>query len=186
MAKEEDKLENAYRKFANTKSDFGSDHIEGPARPEELVKEKQPSSSAASPSHDNDHEETPGSEHSPALSLANKKISEQLELKRAAKIMIMSWFLNLAGANVNAFLYNLMHKTTKIKAKDIMLDESDLETSTSYFNIGDSKLMSWLDKIPDVIWGFLSMQYFFMGKIEDAPKTIIIKDADKEGKEAAK
>lgn len=176
---EENKLENAYLKFAKSKSEFGTDHIEGAARPDELLPERTDNNSEPI------HREEKNS--SSEISNSSENISEALDIKRAAKIMIMGWFLNLAGAHINAFLYNLMHKATKIKAKDILLDDADLETSTSHFNVGDSKLMSFLDKIPDMVWGFLSMQYFYMNKIEDAPKTISITDGTNEkGKEEAK
>jgi hypothetical protein len=185
MAKEENKLEAAYLRFARTKSEFGTDHIEGAARPEELLQEKK-GEKEHSENSENEHHENSSSSSSSSNEVARlKDLAEQLDLKRAAKSMILCWFLNLAGAWLNTWIYNFMHKATKIKHKDIMLEDSEMDQAMSFFNAGDSKLMSFMDKIPDAVWGFLSFQYFFLEKISEAPKTIVViekKDANESGK----
>lgn len=186
MAKEENKLEAAYLRFARTKSEFGTDHIEGAARPDELLQEKK-GDKEHSENSENEHHENSSSSSSSSNEIDRlKSAAEDLDLKRAAKTMILCWFLNLAGAWLNTWIYNFMHKATKIAAKDIMLEDSEIDSAMSFFNVGDSKLMSFMDKIPDSIWGFLSFQYFFLQKITEAPKTIVLIDkenADKTGEE---
>ena len=152
MEEPEDILTAQLKKFSNSKSEFGTSHVEGAQKenenifvPEKGIEEEQKEAEQITEQH---------REPAPA------DTSVQDAARQTMRMFILFKVLNIAFAGFNTWVFNFYYKTKIFKAKELALDDEDMEEVGEFFQ--GSKFLRFLDVIPDEVWGFAYLEWMFI------------------------
>jgi hypothetical protein len=154
---EEDFLSEQLKKFAGSKSEFGTDHVEGAKKESENIFVSETEKEKDLPGSLNTRISDPSD--------IQKDTSATDAVREGMRMLILFKVLNIAFAGANTWLFNYYYKTKLFSAKDLMLEDEEMTEAGEFFK--SSKFLKFLDVVPDEIWGFCYLEWMFIERAQE-------------------